>query len=400
MSDPSELDKFMRGYGVKFTPPKPKTQLQVPRISIFFGDDPKGEVSYQTWAYEVKCLQAEETYTDEILLQAIRRSLKGHAADQLRYIGVKPTIADILENFSSTYGTVETSESILKKFYACKQKPNETISKYCIRLEEIYAQAVEMKELKEGDDMLRRVFHRGLTAQLRHLTGYKFETVRDYRKFKQEVRQNENELEEDTLEDSSEDHKTKCQSINKKEDKLKSKIDQQFTELTSMMEKMNHKMEQLEKNQANTYGQQDQQSGTDQQYNIHQQTQPQYRQRNWQEQTNSQTHGQPPGTYSQPFGQQQHSYHQPQHNYSQPQHDYKQPHGRYNQPHGSHNQPQHDFNLTQGSYKQSQAQGGYSYALQQFRPVVWRGTTHFRGPRSDMPRCRGPFVGQGRGRGA
>jgi len=196
MKDLEDLKKFMTDFGASKAPepiepvirPEPvakaRANLQPPRISLFFGEEGKGEVAYQTWAYEVKCLKAEGTYTNEVLLQSIRRSLRGNAADQLRYIGIKPTIDSILDSFSSTYGMVETPESILTKFYACKQNADETVINFCIRLEDIHSQAVEMKALTEVDEKLKRVFHRGLTPQLKHLSAFKFETVPSYKDFK------------------------------------------------------------------------------------------------------------------------------------------------------------------------------------------------------------------------
>ena len=248
MKDPEELRKFMTEYGAGAG--KVKTSMNPPRISTFFGEENRGEVSYPTWAYEVNCLIAEKTFSDEVILQAIRRSVKGHAADQLRYVGIKPTIENVLENFEDTYGMVETPETILKKFYACKQNSDESVANYCFRLEDIHTQAVEMNALAEGDDMLRRVFYRGLTSQLRNLANFKFETVKDYRSLKKEVRQIANELEEEKTESSSTEKKTKCHAVNKKDEKVEqSKLEEQFGAMTSMMEKINTRMEQLEKQQ-------------------------------------------------------------------------------------------------------------------------------------------------------
>ena len=357
MKDLDDMRRFMTQYGTSTSPnpvdsgkSKVKTQVNVPRISIFFGEEGKGEVSYQTWAYEVKCLQAEKIYPDEVLLQSIRRSLRGHAADELRYLGVKPTIDDILDNFNSTYGMVETPESILKKFFACKQAPDESVLNYCVRLEDIHAKAIEMKALDKVDGMLKRVFYRGLTPQLKHLSAFKFETITDYLSFKKEVRQIENELDDDKSRETSDELKTKCHSISKKEDKKeKSKTEQQLNDLTSLIEKLNTRMESLEKSQGVCCRQQTQSSKQ-------------------------------PSEQTQPIFQQIPS--QPSQQYVQ--------------------QPQttsHDY--TSSSYGPYPPQQGYvppqPYYNDTFRPVGWRGPKHFRGPRSSRPRGSGPFRGQGRG---
>ena len=54
-----------------------------PRIPIFSGED-KSEVSFDVWKYEVKCIIREGNYSDTILLQSIRGSLKGKARSLLQ----------------------------------------------------------------------------------------------------------------------------------------------------------------------------------------------------------------------------------------------------------------------------------------------------------------------------
>ena len=39
------------------------SSTQKPRISIFYGDNLKGEATYAQWVYEVKCLLIEKTHT-------------------------------------------------------------------------------------------------------------------------------------------------------------------------------------------------------------------------------------------------------------------------------------------------------------------------------------------------
>lgn len=54
------------------------------KISTFYGETGKGEVSFYTWKYEVRCLLEEKVYREEQILQGIRRSCKGEAANILR----------------------------------------------------------------------------------------------------------------------------------------------------------------------------------------------------------------------------------------------------------------------------------------------------------------------------
>ena len=107
---------------------------QIPRLSIFYGDDRKGEDTYKTWRYEIQCLQAEKKYPEDQILMAIRRSAKGEAANILRRLGVKASILDILKKFNSTFGDIDSPELIMKKFYAAEQMQKESLITYAARM--------------------------------------------------------------------------------------------------------------------------------------------------------------------------------------------------------------------------------------------------------------------------
>jgi hypothetical protein len=57
---------------------------QVPMLSIFWGEDNKGEVTYMTWHYQIQCLIEEGSYPADVLLLAIRTSAKGEAGEIMR----------------------------------------------------------------------------------------------------------------------------------------------------------------------------------------------------------------------------------------------------------------------------------------------------------------------------
>ena len=112
-----EMETFIRDYNKEAI-----ERRQLPRISIFFGEDGKGEVTYQTWKYEIECLKQEKKYPEDQILLAIRRAAKGEAANILRRLGVKVSIDEILKKFNSTFGDIDSPELIMKKFYAVKTK--------------------------------------------------------------------------------------------------------------------------------------------------------------------------------------------------------------------------------------------------------------------------------------
>ena len=112
-------------------------------------EEGKGEVGYQTWKYEIECLQQEKKYPEDQILLTIRRSAKGDAANILRQLGVKATVHEVIQKFNCTFGDIDTPELIMKKFYAVEQKPFESLITYAARVEELFAQAVEVKALQK-----------------------------------------------------------------------------------------------------------------------------------------------------------------------------------------------------------------------------------------------------------
>ena len=219
---------------------------QIPKISTFFGEKGKGEVSFNTWKYEIRCLISEKMYTPDTILLGVRRSCKGEAANILRRMGINCTLTDIMDKFESTFGQVQTQESLLKEFYACKQELNEQVVSYAARIEEIFSQACDMgafPSLKSADQLLKSVFYQGLLKPIKQMTSYKFETTHDYDLFKIEVRKMEIEINE--VEHNQNQSKNVCQNVNKSEENTK----MQFDEIKSMFSQLNDRIAQLEKTQ-------------------------------------------------------------------------------------------------------------------------------------------------------
>lgn len=104
-------------------------------------------------------------HSEEQILSCI--SCKGEAANILRRMGVSASIADILKKFRATYSNVDTCATTLKKLYACTQAPNETVANFSARVEDIFAQAIELKALSPGqEDILKNVLFEGLQPNL------------------------------------------------------------------------------------------------------------------------------------------------------------------------------------------------------------------------------------------
>ena len=227
--------------GLTSKPTMEVINLKFPRISLFYGEDGKGEVNYQTWKYEVKCLLEEKTYTNEQILLGIRRSLRGEAANILRRMGTHAKVEDILRKFESTYGDIDTAETILKKLYACKQDQKETLVKYASRLEEIFSEAVEIGAVESSKEhLLKNVLYNGMKQPLKQLVNYKYETVSDYDRFKVECRKLETELAASSN-DEKDVGKGSCKVMN-----VKAERSSELQEVKGLLEQMNERIKQLE----------------------------------------------------------------------------------------------------------------------------------------------------------
>ena len=129
------------------------------RIPIFSGDGAKGEVSYSQWKYEVRCLLNAGKPEASILI-AVRRSVRGTAAEVMRFLGEQVTTGELLRKFAVTFGHVLTNEQLLGNFYSSKQKPSEHVTVWGCRLEEMLSQLQEQGALTPAatKEMLRTKF--------------------------------------------------------------------------------------------------------------------------------------------------------------------------------------------------------------------------------------------------
>ena len=60
-------------------------RTNIPKLSAFSGERPKGEVSFEQWSYELQTLR--KTYSDSGLREGIQHSLRGAVADTVRHLG-------------------------------------------------------------------------------------------------------------------------------------------------------------------------------------------------------------------------------------------------------------------------------------------------------------------------
>lgn len=143
------------------------------RLSNFSGEASKSDVSFQQWRYEVKGLLRDEIYTEATILQAIRRSLRGTAADFLHNMGEDVTVQQVLDKMERVFGNILPPEAILEQFYSAKQQQNEKVATWACRLEETLSKlescqdkAAPLVSPEVSKTMLRTKFYTGLRPGL------------------------------------------------------------------------------------------------------------------------------------------------------------------------------------------------------------------------------------------
>lgn len=217
--------------------PKTTSTHHYPRISTFYGEPNKGEVSWPTFKFEVEALRNEKIFTEEQILLGIRRAVKGNASDVLRRLGIGVSTKEVMEKLQSTFDSIETEETILRKFYACQQEPSESVSAYASRIEEIFERAIALGGMKKQDNKtLKKVFYHGLRPSIKHMAFSRCDAIEDYDKFKIEVRKIEADLEIPLKEEK------KCNAMINTDKKEKSEI----TEIKELLQKLNDRIDRLE----------------------------------------------------------------------------------------------------------------------------------------------------------
>lgn len=136
---------------------------QAPRLSFFSGDSQKGEVSFEIWQAEVLSLR-EAGYLDAAIMYAVRRSLRGVAADLVLNLGVQASIDRVFDKFQRVFGTVSTPEVLLEQYYSSRQSVDESVATWACRLEELLRKLQDRGCQLEGQSvvMLRSKFWSGL----------------------------------------------------------------------------------------------------------------------------------------------------------------------------------------------------------------------------------------------
>ena len=158
------------------------------RLSNFSGEKAKGEVSFEQWRYEVKGMVRDKIYPEAIILQAVRRSLRGTAADILLHLGETVSVDDVLGKFEKVFGNILPPEAILEKFFSAKQIDGERVATWACRLEDILAKLQDTQDESSplvdksaAATMLRNKFFSGLRmGQIKNAIRHQFDSKKSY----------------------------------------------------------------------------------------------------------------------------------------------------------------------------------------------------------------------------
>ncbi|XP_069134304.1 uncharacterized protein [Argopecten irradians] len=239
-----EYDRLGGGYGVPLTPPPQRrdTHLlpQVPKISTFSGDESpqRGETTYEGWRYEVRCLASDSTLSEELILQAIRKSLRGIARQTLIPLGPRATLSEILRKLDTFFGNVASNEVVLQQFYSAAQKEGESVTAYGCRLKALLQLAINSGHVNSAarDNMLRSKFWTGLRCdKLKGQTRHKYD-IKSYDLLLREVRAVDLEL-NPAQKATDKSKKAKAQHNPVQVSESDTKLDQLTNQVSALMSK-------------------------------------------------------------------------------------------------------------------------------------------------------------------
>lgn len=204
----------------------------IPKLPVFSG---KGDTPYELWKYDLKCLQSSNLYTETVVSEAIRRSLKGEAAMVMVRMG-DASVSQLLHKLDGYFGNVATEGACLTQFFASQQSEDEDVTTWACRLEGLIQKvhAEEMISKSAMDEMLRTKLWSGLyDERLKQTTRHIYDSVKEVDDLVQKLRSMEMEMKKGT---KGEKTKAKTQSVQQTDEKC-FKLLQNLTEKMENMEK-------------------------------------------------------------------------------------------------------------------------------------------------------------------
>ena len=111
-----------------------------------FNGDTRGS-SYAHWVFKVQCLK--EGYGELQILNAVRRSVRGQAAEVVLQLGENCSLTELLEKFEVVFGDVLPKETMLESFFSSRQHAYENVAVWGCRLEALIKKATKSSSMSE-----------------------------------------------------------------------------------------------------------------------------------------------------------------------------------------------------------------------------------------------------------
>ena len=136
----------------------------LPKLTWFYGATsiPKGHASFVTWKHEVEGLR--NIYPENIVVQAMRRSLKSPAVKDTWHLGQHANYKDIMEALEIGYGDVTEAEALMSELYSTMQGEKESLTEFVSRLRSLNYKLANLAGscIKYSDELIISNFFRGL----------------------------------------------------------------------------------------------------------------------------------------------------------------------------------------------------------------------------------------------
>jgi len=138
----------------------------------------------------------EGVYSAHVIASSAKKSLRGEAAKIARRLGCDASVDDIIRKFDGIYGTVEDSNVLHSQFYSAMQLPDESVSAWGCRLEDLLDRALISGLSMPShalNNMIRDQFWGGLHDHLKEPMRHQMSKITDFDEFRVETRSIERE---------------------------------------------------------------------------------------------------------------------------------------------------------------------------------------------------------------
>ena len=148
-----------------------------PWLAKFNGENAE---TYTLWRHQLQSL-IEEGHPEKDIHDAVRASIHGKAGNVIVALGTNPSIHVILKKMDSVYGETENQADALSTFYSAQQGKTETVTDWGCRLEGLLQMVKRQTNIPgDPDEMLRTKFWNGLRQELKDLSVYQFDTIKNF----------------------------------------------------------------------------------------------------------------------------------------------------------------------------------------------------------------------------